>query len=43
MINIPMLEDGPDMELLEEVVKDPAVKGMFLCAEVFQSGRKNLF
>ena len=29
MINIPMLEDGPDMELLEEVVKDPAVKGMF--------------
>ena len=29
MIHIPMLEDGPDMDLLEEIVKDPAVKGMF--------------
>ena len=29
MINIPMLETGPDMDVLEEVVMDPSVKGMF--------------
>lgn len=29
MIPIPMLPDGPDMELVEELVKDPAVKGMW--------------
>lgn len=29
MINIPMLEDGPDMDLMEEVVKDSGVKGFF--------------
>lgn len=29
MINIPMLADGPDMELLTELIKDSSVKGMF--------------
>lgn len=29
MINVPMLDDGPDMDLLEELVKDSSVKGMF--------------
>ena len=29
MINVPMSEDGPDMDMVEELVKDPAVKGMW--------------
>ncbi len=29
MINIPMDENGPDMDLVEEYVKDPAVKGIW--------------
>lgn len=29
MITIPMNEDGPDMDLVEEYVKDPAVKGIW--------------
>ena len=29
MVNIPMLETGPDMDVLEELVKDSSVKGMF--------------
>ena len=29
MITIPMTADGPDMDLVEELVKDPAVKGMW--------------
>lgn len=29
MITIPMKEDGPDMDMVEECVKDPAVKGIW--------------
>ena len=29
MINIPMDENGPDMDLIEQYVKDPAVKGIW--------------
>ncbi|MGN0534187.1 MAG: aminotransferase class I/II-fold pyridoxal phosphate-dependent enzyme [Eubacterium sp.] len=29
MINVPMGDDGPDMDLIEELVEDESVKGMF--------------
>ncbi len=29
MITVPMLADGPDMDIMEELVKDETVKGMF--------------
>lgn len=29
MINVPMTSEGPDMDAIEELVKDDAVKGMF--------------
>lgn len=29
MINVPIGEDGPDMDKIEEIIKDPSVKGMF--------------
>lgn len=29
MINIPMNDDGPDMNLIEEYIKDPTVKGIW--------------
>lgn len=29
MLNVPMTADGPDMDLVEEYVKDPAVKGIW--------------
>lgn len=29
MINVPMTKDGPDMDMVEELIKDPDVKGMF--------------
>ncbi len=29
MVNIPLKDGGPDMELVEELVKDPLVKGMW--------------
>lgn len=29
MITVPLSEDGPDMDMVEELVKDPAVKGMW--------------
>ncbi len=29
MVNVPMLSSGPDMDVLEELVKDSSVKGMF--------------
>ena len=29
MVNVPLLEDGPDMDMVEELIKDEAVKGMW--------------
>lgn len=29
MINIPMLADGPDMDMIEDFIKDSSVKGLF--------------
>ena len=29
MVNVPMLADGPDMDIMEELVKDSTVKGFF--------------
>lgn len=29
MINVPLLADGPDMNLVEQLIKDPTVKGMW--------------
>ena len=29
MVNVPISETGPDMDMVEELVKDPSVKGMF--------------
>lgn len=29
MINVPMTAEGPDMEVIEELIKDESVKGMF--------------
>ena len=31
MIHIPMDENGPDMDMIEELVKDESVKGVFFC------------
>ncbi len=37
MINVPMREDGPDVDLIEELVAaDPAIKGMW-CVPVFSN------
>src|SRR5699024_6426782 len=29
MVTVPMLEDGPDLDAIRELVKDPQVKGMW--------------
>ncbi len=29
MVNVPLKEDGPDMDIIEELIKDPSVKGMW--------------
>ncbi len=29
MVNVPLLADGPNMDIVEELIKDPSVKGMW--------------
>ncbi len=36
MINIPMSSDGPDMDMIEEYVKDPLVKGIW-CVPMYSN------
>ena len=36
MLNVPMTENGPDMNVVEELVKDPAVKGMW-CVPMYSN------
>ena len=36
LVPVPLGENGPDMELVEELVKDPAVKGMW-CVPKFSN------
>ncbi len=36
MVTVPMTEDGPDMDVLEELAKDPSVKGVW-CVPVYSN------
>ncbi|MBR5272976.1 MAG: aminotransferase class I/II-fold pyridoxal phosphate-dependent enzyme [Clostridia bacterium] len=42
MINIPMLDNGPDVELITELVKDSSVKGMF-CVPKYSNPEGKVF
>ncbi len=42
MITVPMLEDGPDMDVIDELIKDPSVKGMF-CVPKYSNPEGKVF
>ena len=42
MINIPMHEDGPDMDLIEECIKNPEVKGIW-CVPKYSNPTGNTY
>ncbi len=43
LITVPMTEEGPDMDMVERLVQDPAVKGMWNVPQVLQSPGHHLF
>ncbi len=42
MINVPMLDNGPDVEMIKELVKDSSVKGMF-CVPKYSNPEGKVF
>ncbi len=42
MLTVPMLDDGPDMDLIDELVKDPSVKGLF-CVPKYSNPEGKVF
>jgi DNA-binding transcriptional MocR family regulator len=42
MLYVPMLDDGPDMDQVEKLIQDPAVKGMW-CVPKYSNPTGNLF